>query len=112
MGQPARSCCWSRRSTSCIGSITGGIAQGGGFTAVFTIIAEVGGDARRTTALSAFVQSCSYLVAAAAPPAVGAAAPARRANWTAPMLLVLGTTAAFLVFGVLAATIAARRAPA
>ena len=94
-----------------IGSITGGIAQGGGFTAVFTIIAEVGGDARRTTALSAFVQSCSYLVAAAAPPAVGALHQLT-GNWTEPMLLVLGTTLAFLVFGVLAATIAARRAPA
>jgi CP family cyanate transporter-like MFS transporter len=94
-----------------LGSITGGIAQGGGFTAVFTIIAEVGGDARRTTALSAFVQSCSYLVAAAAPPAVGALHQLT-GGWTAPMLLVLGSTAAFLVFGVLAAARAARKAPA
>jgi CP family cyanate transporter-like MFS transporter len=94
-----------------IGSITGGIAQGGGFTAIFTIIAEVGGDARRTTALSAFVQSCGYLVAAAAPPAVGAVHQAA-GNWLAPMLLVVGTTVAFLVFGVLSATLAARRAPA
>jgi CP family cyanate transporter-like MFS transporter len=94
-----------------LGSITGGIAQGGGFTAVFTIIAEVGGDARRTTALSAFVQSCSYLVAAAAPPVVGALHQLT-GGWTAPMLLVLGTTSAFLAFGVLAATLAARRSPA
>ena len=94
-----------------IGSITGGIAQGGGFTAIFTIIAEVGGDARRTTALSAFVQTCGYLVAAVAPPAVGAVHQAA-GNWLAPMLLVLGTTLCFLVFGVIAATLAARRAPA
>jgi CP family cyanate transporter-like MFS transporter len=94
-----------------IGSITGGIAQGGGFTAIFTIIAEVGGDARRTTALSAFVQTCGYLVAAAAPPAVGALHQAA-GNWLVPMLLVLGTTLAFLVFGVIAATLASRRAPA
>ena len=94
-----------------IGSITGGIAQGGGFTAIFTIIAEVGGDARRTTALSAFVQSCGYLVAAAAPLVVGALHQAV-GNWLAPMVLVLGTTLAFLVFGVLSATIGARRAPA
>jgi len=93
-----------------LGSITGGIAQGGGFTAIFTIIAEVGGDARRTTALSAFVQSCGYLVAAIAPPAVGAVHQAA-GNWLAPMLLVLGTTLAFLVFGVLAASLASRRAP-
>jgi len=91
-----------------IGSVLGGIAQGGGFTAIFTIIAEVGGDARRTTALSAFVQSCGYLVAAVAPPAVGAVHQSA-GNWVAPMLLVLGTTACFLVFGVLAATLAARR---
>ncbi|MFD1721918.1 CynX/NimT family MFS transporter [Amnibacterium endophyticum] len=90
-----------------IGSITGGIAQGGGFTAIFTIISEVGGDARRTTALSAFVQSCGYLVAAAAPPVVGAVHQVV-GGWFAPMLVVLGTTAGFLVFGVLAATLAAR----
>ncbi len=94
-----------------IGSVLGGIAQGGGFTAIFTIIAEVGGDARRTTALSAFVQTCGYLVAAAAPPAVGAVHQIT-GGWSAPMLVVLGTTAAFLVFGVLAATLAARRVPA
>ena len=94
-----------------IGSVLGGIAQGGGFTAIFTIIAEVGGDARRTTALSAFVQSCGYLVAAAAPPAVGAVHQVT-GGWFAPMLVVLVTTAGFLVFGVLAATLAARRAPA
>ncbi|MGT2426245.1 MFS transporter [Amnibacterium kyonggiense] len=94
-----------------LGSVLGGIAQGGGFTAIFTIIAEVGGDARRTTALSAFVQTCGYLVAAAAPPAVGAVHQSA-GNWIAPMLVVLGSTLCFLVFGVLAATIAARRAPA
>jgi CP family cyanate transporter-like MFS transporter len=93
-----------------LGSITGGIAQGGGFTAIFTIIAEVGGDARRTTALSAFVQTCGYLVAAIAPPAVGAVHQAA-GNWFAPMLVVLGSTLGFLVFGVLAATLAARRVP-
>ena len=94
-----------------IGSVLGGIAQGGGFTSIFTIIAEVGGDARRTTALSAFVQSCGYLVAAVAPPAVGAVHQAA-GNWIAPMLVVLGSTLCFLVFGVLAATLASRRAPA
>lgn len=94
-----------------IGSILGGIAQGGGFTAIFTIIAEVGGDARRTTALSAFVQSVGYLVAAAAPPIVGGVHQVT-GDWFAPMLVVLGTTASFLVFGVLAATLAARHRPA
>ena len=91
-----------------VGSILGGIAQGGGFVAIFTIIAEVGGDARRTTALSAFVQTCGYLIAALAPPAVGGVHQAT-GDWFAPMLVVLGSTLAFLVFGVLAATLAARR---
>jgi CP family cyanate transporter-like MFS transporter len=94
-----------------IGSITGGIAQGGGFTAIFTIIAEVGGDARRTTALSAFVQSVGYLVAAAAPPVVGAVHQLA-GGWTIPMTVVLATTGAFLVFGVLAAILAGRHRPA
>lgn len=91
-----------------IGSVLGGIAQGGGFTAIFTIIAEVGGDARRTTALSAFVQSVGYLVAAAAPPVVGGVH-TLSGGWFFPMTVVLGTTTCFLVFGVLAATLAARR---
>lgn len=93
-----------------LGGITGGIAQGGGFTAIFTIIAEVGGDARRTTALSAFVQSCGYLVAAAVPPIIGAVH-AAVGDWLLPMLLVLASTLCFLVFGVSSATLAARRRP-
>lgn len=91
-----------------IGSVLGGIAQGGGFTAIFTIMAEVGGDARRTTAVSAFVQTVGYLVAAAAPPVVGGIHQLS-GGWFFPMTVVLGTTAVFLVFGVLAATLAARR---
>ncbi len=94
-----------------LGSISGGIAQGGGFTAILTILTEVGRDAQRTTALSAFVQACGYLVAAAAPPVVGGVHQLT-GGWFAPMLVVLVTTACFLLFGVLAATLAARRSPA
>lgn len=89
-------------------SVLGGMAQGGGFAAIFTIIAEVGGDARGTTALSAFVQTVGYLVAAAAPPVVGGVHELT-GGWTAPMLLVVATTTGFLVFGVVAATLASRR---
>ena len=89
-------------------SVLGGAAQGGGFAAVFTIIAEVGGDARRTTSLSAFVQSVGYLVAAAAPPLVGGVHDAT-GGWTVPMLVVVGSTTAFLVLGVTAASVASRR---
>jgi CP family cyanate transporter-like MFS transporter len=91
-------------------SVLGGAAQGAGFAALFTIVATVGGDERRTTALSAFVQSVGYLVAAAAPPLVGAVHEATN-GWTVPMLLVLGATVSFLVFGVAAAAVSARRTP-
>lgn len=89
-------------------AITGGAAQGGGFAAIFTIIAEVGGDLRRTTALSAFVQSVGYVVAALAPPAVGGVHQLV-GGWTAPMLVVLATTLGFLVLNVTAASLAGRR---
>ena len=92
-------------------AVLGGAAQGGGFIAIFTIIAEVGGDLRRTTALSAFVQTVGYVVAALAPPVVGAVRQLT-GGWTAPMLVVLAATLGFLVFNLVAATLAAHRAPA
>ncbi|MGN6742973.1 MAG: MFS transporter, partial [Amnibacterium sp.] len=92
-------------------AVLGGAAQGGGFAAIFTIIAEVGGDPRRTTALSAFVQTVGYVVAALAPPAVGAVHQLA-GGWTAPMVVVLAATVGFLVLNLTAATLAARRVPA
>jgi MFS transporter, CP family, cyanate transporter len=92
-------------------SVLGGIAQGGGFAAIFTIIARVGRDAREATALSAFVQTGGYLAAAVAPPLLGALRQATGA-WTLPVVAVLGTTTAFLAFGLLAASVATRRLPA
>jgi CP family cyanate transporter-like MFS transporter len=92
-------------------SVLGGIAQGGGFAAIFTIVARVGRDAREATALSAFVQTGGYLAAAVAPPLLGALRQAT-GGWTAPVVVVLGTTCAFLAFGLLAAVVAARRLPA
>ncbi|HEV7623656.1 MAG TPA: MFS transporter [Amnibacterium sp.] len=90
--------------------VLGGAAQGGAFAAIFTIIAEVGGDPNRTTSLSAFVQTVGYVVAALAPPAVGAVHQLT-GGWTAPMVLVLVATVGFLVLNLTAATIAGRRAP-
>jgi CP family cyanate transporter-like MFS transporter len=90
--------------------VLGGIAQGGAFAAIFTIIAEVGGDPSRTTSLSAFVQTMGYVVAALAPPVVGAVHQVT-GGWTGPMLVVLGTTCGFLVLNLAAATIAGRRVP-
>jgi CP family cyanate transporter-like MFS transporter len=92
-------------------AVLGGIAQGGGFAAIFTIVAEVGGDLRRTTSLSAFVQTVCDLVAALAPPVVGAVRQLT-GGWAAPMVVVLVATIGFLVFNLTAATLAARRVPA
>lgn len=92
-------------------AVLGGAAQGGGFAAIFTIIADVGGDPRRTTALSAFVQTVGYLVAAVAPPIVGGVHQLG-GRWSAPLLVVLAATVGFLVLTVTAATVAGRRAPA
>lgn len=89
-------------------SVLGGAAQGGGFAAIFTIIAEVGGDLRRTTALSAFVQTIGYVVSALAPPVVGGVHQLV-GGWTAPLLVVLAATCGFLVLNLTAATLAGRR---
>ncbi len=89
-------------------AILGGAGQGGGFAAIFTIIAEVGGDLQRTTALSAFVQTIGYIVASVAPPVVGAVHQLTGA-WTGPMVVVLVATVGFLVLNLSAATLAGRR---
>ena len=89
-------------------AVLGGAAQGGGFAAIFTIIADIGGDLRRTTALSAFVQSVGYVVAALAPPAVGGLHQLV-GGWTVPMLAIVVTTLGFLALNTTAATLAARR---
>src|SRR3954452_2339650 len=92
-------------------SVLGGIAQGGGFAAIFTIVARAARDAREATALSAFVQTGGYLTAAVAPPLLGALRQ-QTGGWTVPVAVVLGTTVAFLGFGLLAAAAATRRLPA
>jgi MFS transporter, CP family, cyanate transporter len=92
-------------------SVLGGAAQGGGFAAVFTIIAQVGRDARHATTLSAFVQTVGYLVAAAAPPLVGGLHQVS-GGWTAPMLAVLAATVCFLLLGTTAALLAGRESAA
>jgi CP family cyanate transporter-like MFS transporter len=89
-------------------SVLGGIAQGGGFAAIFTIVARVGRDARESTALSAFVQTGGYLAAAVAPPLLGALRQST-GGWAAPIAVVLGTTLLFLATGLLAAGVTARR---
>lgn len=91
-----------------VGAVVGGAAQGGGFAAIFTIIVRVGRDDRESAATSAFVQGVGYTVAALGPPLVGAVHDVTL-TWTAPLLVVVGSTATFALAGTAAALSARRR---
>src|SRR5699024_618539 len=52
-------------------AITGGIAQGGGFTAIFSLIARTAGSDAQTASASARVQGGGYLSASMAQPFAG-----------------------------------------
>lgn len=84
-----------------VGSLLGGIAQGGGFAAIFTIVVQVSRTDRESAQLSAFVQGVGYVVAATGPAVLGLAHDVTGA-WTVPVLVVLGTTVTFAVMGTLA----------
>ena len=91
-----------------LGSFLGGIAQGGGFAALFTVVVQVSHTDRESVRLSAFVQGVGYVFAALGPAVLGAAHDATSA-WTVPVLIVLGTTASFTVLGVSAGLVQARQ---
>lgn len=88
-------------------SIIGGIAQGGGFTAIFSIIARVAITDAQAASGSAWVQTGGYLVATVTPPLAGWLN-ATSGGWTAPLLLVLALTLMFCTGGLLAARLAER----
>ncbi|MGM7668874.1 MFS transporter [Microbacterium sp. A93] len=88
-------------------SLTGGVAQGGGFTAIFSIIARLARTDREAASGSASVQTGGYLAATLAPPAAGWLHTSTD-GWTAPILLILVATLAFTVAGLLAARASAR----
>ncbi|UVI37977.1 MFS transporter [Brevibacterium spongiae] len=88
-------------------AITGGIAQGGGFTAIFSIIARTAGSDAQTASGSARVQGGGYLAATLAPPFAGWLNTVT-GGWTAPVLLILAATLAFTITGLLAARRAGR----
>ncbi|MFY0409358.1 CynX/NimT family MFS transporter [Solicola sp. PLA-1-18] len=90
-----------------LGSVLGGVAQGGGFAAIFTIVVQVARSDRESARLSAFVQGVGYVVAATGPTVLGLVHDATDA-WTVPVLIVVGTTAMFTVLGVSAAVSQAR----
>jgi len=89
-------------------SVIGGIAQGGGFTAIFSIIPRIARSDAEAASASARVQAGGYLAATCAPPVAGWLNTAS-GGWSAPLLLVLGLTLAFNAGGLLAARQAERR---
>lgn len=89
-------------------AIVGGIAQGGGFTVIFSIIARISHSDADTASASARVQAGGYLAATCAPPLAGWLNTATGA-WTAPLLLVLAATPTYTVGALLATRLAARR---
>ncbi len=88
-------------------ALTGGVAQGGGFTAIFSIIARMARNDSEAASGSAFVQTGGYLAATIAPPFAGWLHTATE-GWTAPILLVLAATLAFTIAGLLAVQAAGR----
>ncbi|KQT02314.1 MFS transporter [Cellulomonas sp. Leaf395] len=73
-----------------------GVAQGGNFAVIFTVIASSAGSQAAARRMSATVQSLGYGVAALGPSVLGAVH-ASSGGWTAPLLVVLG---AVLTMGV------------
>jgi CP family cyanate transporter-like MFS transporter len=92
-------------------SVAGGIAQGGGFTAIFSIVAMVMRSNAETASASARIQISAYLAATCAPPAAGWLN-AVTGGWNAPLLLVLTATLAYSVGALLAARMAERSSEA
>ena len=82
-------------------SAVGGVAQGGGFTTIFSIVARIVRTDAEAAATSARIQGSGYLAATAGPPLIGALN-AGTGGWTVPLLVVLAATVVFLVGGLLA----------
>ncbi|MGM0931245.1 MAG: CynX/NimT family MFS transporter [Actinomycetota bacterium] len=91
-------------------SITGGIAQGGGFTAIFSVIPRVAHTDHEAATASARIQTGGYLAATCAPPVAGWLNTVT-GGWTAPLFLVLALVVAFGVASLSAVQASERRHP-
>ncbi|WP_298588449.1 MFS transporter [uncultured Kocuria sp.] len=89
-------------------SVIGGIAQGGGFTVIFSVVSRIVRSDAEAAATSARVQGSGYLAATVGPPLVGALNSVT-GGWTVPLLVVLGATTVFLAGGLLAVRETRRR---
>jgi len=70
-----------------------GVAQGGNFAVIFTVIASTAGSPAAARRMSATVQSIGYGCAALGPSILGAVHTSS-GGWTAPLLVVLGAVVA------------------
>ncbi|MGW9415530.1 MFS transporter [Arthrobacter cupressi] len=91
----------------CIGA---GIAQGGGFTIIFSALIKVAPDMATAGRMSALVQGVGYFFAAIAPSAVGFVHE-QAGNWTPPLLVILGSVLAFAICTTLSVRSAGKRRP-
>ncbi len=89
----------------CVGA---GIAQGGGFTIIFSALIRVAPDMATAGRMSALVQGVGYLFAALAPSAIGFVHE-RAGNWTPPLLVILGSVLAFSICTTLSVRQAGKR---
>lgn len=86
----------------------GGLAQGGGITLVFIMIASFGDDSHGTAGRSGLVQGVGYAVAATGPSLLGALHEVT-GGWRLPLLTVLIAALLFLTTGVVVARRLMRR---
>lgn len=67
-----------------------GVAQGGNFAVIFTVVAQTAGSQRAARRMSAAVQSFGYACGAAGPSVLGAVH-AASGGWQGPLMVVLGS---------------------
>lgn len=84
-----------------------GAAQGGNFTAIFTLVAQRSPSLAAARRASAVVQTSGYACAAVAPPLLGAVHDAT-GGWTVPLLLVAGLLS-MMATALVVASLPARR---
>lgn len=70
--------------------VLAGVAQGGNFAVIFTVVAQTAGSQRAARRMSAAVQSFGYACGAAGPSVLGAVH-AATGGWRAPLVVVLGS---------------------
>ncbi len=79
-------------------SALGGAAQGGGFTAVFTVVVLRAGSLRENRQLSAIVQTGGYVIASVGPVVLGGLHETT-GSWTAPLLAAAAALVVLTVLG-------------